>query len=316
MNKKLHLAIIIILAVAIIFSSFIILEPREHSKEIPETNFVSNAQINLEANITNNSLYNSNHLYNPTVIYEKLLKNMTVYINANFLSSSKQTVFIDYSIGVISSSPSWSKLFSANSSTLEFNGSRTISGMVIPLNLSCLYNQSAEIDDQLGYSGTSPTIDINITVQDPVSGISSSTYMLISQGNHYYSVKYGSPASMTGTVDIKDAYGSKPVVDLPVLYGYIIIIPSAILFVFLAVTYIGVPKKKSKLDLKLQEFGDRIIDVEAMPKGIVTNVDAFDELVKLSDAYHEPLFYIKKSSVFFVSHDFRNYVYSYRGIEK
>ena len=51
--------------------------------------------------------------------------------------------------------------------------------------------------------------------QDPVSGISSSTYMLISQGNHYYSVKYGSPASMTGTVDIKDAYGSKPVVDLP-----------------------------------------------------------------------------------------------------
>ena len=41
-----------------------------------------------------------------------------------------------------------------------------------------------------------------------------------------------------------------------------------------------------------------------MPKGIVTNVDTFDELVKLSDAYHEPLFYIKKSSLFFVSQDF------------
>jgi hypothetical protein len=316
MNKKLHLAIIIILAVAIIFSSFIILEPREHSKEIPETNFISSAQINLEANITNNSLYSSNHLYNPSIIYEKLLKNMTVYINANFLSSSKQTVFVYYSIRVISSSPSWSKVFNSNSSTLEFNGSRTISGMVIPLNLSYLYNQSAEIDNQLGYAGTAPTVDINVTVQDPVIGSSSSTYMRIIQGNQYYSLKYGNPASMTGTVDIKDAYGSKPVLGLPVLYGYIIIIPSAILLGFLAVTYIGIPKRKSNLELKLQEFGDRIIDIQAMPRGIVTKVDTFGELIKLSDAYHEPLFYIKKNSVFFVCHDFRNYVYSYSEVEK
>jgi hypothetical protein len=276
MNKKLHLAIIIILAVAIIFSSFIILEPREHSKEIPETNFISSAQINLEANITNNSLYSSNHLYNPSIIYEKLLKNMTVYINANFLSSSKQTVFVYYSIRVISSSPSWSKVFNSNSSTLE----------------------------------------LNVTVQDPVIGSSSSTYMRISQGNQYYSLKYGNPASMTGTVDIKDAYGSKPVLGLPVLYGYIIIIPSAILLGFLAVTYIGIPKRKSNLELKLQEFGDRIIDIQAMPRGIVTKVDTFGELIKLSDAYHEPLFYIKKNSVFFVCHDFRNYVYSYSEVEK
>ena len=66
MNKKLNLALIIIIAVILIFSSLIIIEPREHTKYISETDFRSNLQVNMQANLTNNGLYSSSTLYNPS----------------------------------------------------------------------------------------------------------------------------------------------------------------------------------------------------------------------------------------------------------
>lgn len=316
MNKKLNVALIIIIAVILIFSSLIIIEPREHTKYISETDFRSNLQVNMQANLTNNGLYSSSTLYNPGVVYQHILKNMTVYINGNFLSSGKQSVIISYTIYVDSANPSWNKTFASNVTGFTFSGSHSIHYMVIPLNLSYLYNQSANIDNQLGYNSQPSTVGVNVTVTNPNHSVSSSTDITISQGNEKYLISYGKPADLTGTTQLKDSYGHRPFVNIPIIYGYIVTLLAVTALVFLIVSYIGLPRKKNKMEVILGEYGDRIIDIDVMPKGGIVRVDSFEELIKLSDAYHEPLFNIKRESMFFVSHDFKNYIFSGFGDRK
>lgn len=316
MNKKLKLVFIIIVVAFLVLSSFIIIEPREHSKSISETDFTSNLQINVLANLTNNSLYTTSSLYNPDVVYQNILENMTVYISGNFLSSGPQSVIISYSVYIDSTSPSWSKTFYSNITTFEFTDSHTINSIVIPVNLTYLYDQAAAIDGELGYNSAPATVGINATVTNINSGAQSSTGMSITQENRQFDISYGAPAGVTGTVKIMDSYGQKPVLNIPIMYGYAIAAISGVLFVVLVTSYEDIPKKKSKLEIILQEYSDRIIDIDAMPKGSVVKVDSFTELVKLSDAYHEPLFNIKTDNLFFVSHDFRNYVFFVTGDRK
>ena len=316
MNKKLNLALIIIIAVILVFSSLLIIEPREHTKYISETDFTSNLQVNVQANLTNNSLYSSSTLYDPGVVYQHILKNMTVYLDGTFLSSREQPVIISYAIYVDSSSPSWNKTFASNITSFTFTGSHSINHMVIPINLSYLYNQSATIDNQLGYNSAPSIVGINITVTNANNGASSSTSLTISQGNEQYLISYGKPADLTGTTQLKDSYGHQPFVNIPIIYGYIVTLLAVTALVFLIVSYIGLPRKKNKMEVILGEYGDRIIDIDVMPKGGIVRVDSFEELIKLSDAYHEPLFNIRRENMFFVSHDFKNYIFPGFGDKK
>ncbi|KJE49380.1 MULTISPECIES: DUF5305 family protein [Acidiplasma] len=309
MNKKLYITLIVIFALLIIFSSIIIMEPREHTKNINVTDFASNAKINVNDSLKNNSLYSVSTLYNPSVIYKNISKNMTVYVTGNFLASEAQSVLIQYTVYAVSSEPSWTRIFMQNSSSFTFSGSHEINDMVIPLNISGIYNKAASIDNELGYTSSMPAIDINLTIIDANTGTSSSTGIIINGANKEYTISYGKPASMTSDTDVKDSYGGKPVIPEPQLYGYIIMAASIASIVIISLSFLGFPKKRSEMDKNIDEYSDRIIEIKYMPRGTSIKVDSFSDLVKLSDAYHEPLFYIKEKNLFFVFHDFKNYVY-------
>ncbi len=307
-NKKIWLLILLATVVILIFSSIVVAEPRYYEKNMEKQNFNSYADVSIVSHLKNNSL-TGNVVKNPGIIYTRILNNMTVRLSMDITAEDKQPVTVICSITAVSPAPSWSKTFESNTTELLLSGSYVVNSGVVPLNLSNIYNKSNSIDKQLGYTDPStPVININITIENTEYNLCSFTGLSIHTGNGYYKISYETPAYMSNNIEYKVVSGNKPIINFSLTYGYIIEL-AGIAVIIASIYMLVAPAKNNVLKKLIEDNKDRIVIIKEPVPVMAHDIRSFDELLKLSDIYQEPIFYIENTSIFFIYHGDNNYMY-------
>lgn len=268
------------------------------SKKVPSYTYFESAQFEMKDNLKQNYLYNSSYIVNPPVIYTNITSSLNVteqYI-VNSVNLSNRNVYVESTVTLSSTSPSWDKVVYRNFSyhTLSSNGTIEIG---VPVNISQNLSLADMIDKQLQTPNSAPDLIYNLTVIP--AGISPvhQKMTLVLYPTYYYAT-YQNSTPLSNTVYRTVTTPGDRVLPVSAYESMAIVALGAALGIYAAVPYIS---KQTDIIARIKrDHEGEIVIIKKPPDEDAVLLENTEHIFRMAEILELPVFLYEWSRILYI----------------